>query len=457
VYGPPPGTRAVVFVDDLNMPMVEEYGAQPPIELLRQMIDNNGWYNLEDNMFMQLVDTMLVAAMGPPVGGRNPISARIKRHFNAFCFTEIPTDTLKRIFSSIIDWFADGNDFAEAVRRVAKQSVVSATLDLYSQAQESLRPTPAKSHYTFNLRDFSRVVQGVLMAKPADVDTPQVFARLWCHEVMRVFYDRLTDQKDRGWLIDELGTALKEHFGEESSDLFADLPELKWRVIRRASKPKKREGDQNGNDGDNADDSAGNAGQVIPAAAADSDDTPPDDLVLGHDEMRLLFWGDFFTPGATKRNYRQVGSADELIGAVEVSLEDYNSQSKNPMDLVPFLFFLEHVSRIARVLKMPGGHSLLVGVGGSGRQCATRLATFMAGYKLLTIELSKSYGTEEWQEDMKRIMKESGTGPSPCVLLFNDTQIKWQGMVEDINNVLNSGEVPNLFAADERAEIYEAV
>lgn len=83
-------------------------------------------------------------------------------------------------------------------RNVLKfQFCVGATLDVYKDATLNFLPTPTKSHYTFSLRDFSRVINGMLLTPPARMSDPDKFIRLWVHETYRVFHDRLIDDNDR--------------------------------------------------------------------------------------------------------------------------------------------------------------------------------------------------------------------------------------------------------------------
>lgn len=108
---------------------------------------------------------------------------------------------------------------------------------------------------------------------------------------------------------------------------------------------------------------------------------------------------------------------------MEEYLEDYNSVSNAPMKLVMFLDAIEHVSRVTRVIRLPLGNALLLGVGGSGRQSLTRLAAFMEEYDVFQIEIAKGYGQNEWREDLKKVLKKAGMEGKPTTFIFTDTQI----------------------------------
>ncbi|XP_076380684.1 dynein axonemal heavy chain 1 [Megalopta genalis] len=93
VYGPPVLRKQVFFVDDLNMPALDTYGAQPPIELIRQFMDFNGWYDRKEiGSFREIEDVGFVGAMGPPGGGRNPVTNRLLRHFHFIGFPEMENE-----------------------------------------------------------------------------------------------------------------------------------------------------------------------------------------------------------------------------------------------------------------------------------------------------------------------------------------------------------------------------
>jgi len=165
-----------------------------------------------------------------------------------------------------------------------------------------------------------------------------------------------------------------------------------------------------------------------------------------------------FLRAADDPPYEEINNMTKLRSILEEKLADYNMEPKLiPMNLVLFKDALRHVCRIHRVLKQPRGNLMLVGVGGSGRQSLTRLASYMCEYDTFSIEITKMYRSVEFHDDLKLLYSKTGVDRKPTTFLFNDTQIKEEGFLEDINNVLSSGEVPNLFLKDELPAIYDTL
>lgn len=171
--------------------------------------------------------------------------------------------------------------------------------------------------------------------------------------------------------------------------------------------------------------------------------------------IRSLIFGDYARSDGDSKIYDEIVDLDELSKVMEGYLDEFNAISKVPMNLVMFKFAIEHVSRVSRILKQDNGHALLIGIGGSGRQSSAKLATFMADYDLFQIEVTKNYSKNEWRDDIKKLFMKSGGEGKQTVFLFSDNQIKDESFVEDINMILNTADIPNLFASDEKAEIIE--
>ena len=94
--------------------------------------------------------------------------------------------------------------------------ITDATIELYQRIVRDLPPTPSKFHYIFNLRDLSRIYHGLFTTLPDRFQETGSFVRVWRNECLRVFYDRLTNDKDRGQVSDHLSELLQKHFQEQS-------------------------------------------------------------------------------------------------------------------------------------------------------------------------------------------------------------------------------------------------
>ncbi|XP_052086994.1 dynein axonemal heavy chain 1-like isoform X4 [Mytilus californianus] len=400
VFGPPLGKYFIFFIDDLNMPALEEYGAQPPIELIRQWMDFKGWYDRKQiGDFRNLVDVNFCCAMGPPGGGRNPISARLLRHFNFIAFTEMEDSSKRKIFGSIFKSWVDTELMGLVNEVPAMQQhvdqMVTTCISVYNTITTQLLPTPTKSHYTFNLRDLSKVFQGMLMVDPTKIDGLPSLLRLWYHESCRVFQDRLVNDEDRNWFASLIKEKMKTDFKMEFEEVVTKEP---------------------------------------------------------------VIYGDFMsTSMGDNKPYIEIEDHVKMVKVLDDSLEDYNQINTAQMKLVLFMDAVKHISRISRVIRQPLGNALLLGMGGSGRQSLTRLSAHIAEFDCFQIELAKNYGINEWKDDLKKVMMKAGLESKPVVFLFSDTQIKNESFLEDINNILNAGDVPNIYAFDDQEQIFTAM
>ena len=127
------------------------------------------------------------------------------------------------------------------------------------------------------------------------------------------------------------------------------------------------------------------------------------------------------------------------------------------MNLVFFEDAVLHTLRIVRTLRQPRGNIMLIGVGGSGKQSLTRMGSHMYEMEYKQIEIVKGYGQKHFNEFIKERMFETGIEGRKVTFAMTDSQILKETFLEDINNILNTGEVPNLMLQEDKDKIESEV
>ncbi|CAG9462434.1 unnamed protein product [Pedinophyceae sp. YPF-701] len=417
IFRPAGGKKLAVFIDDISMPRVNEWGDQITNELTRQLLEQRGFYQHDKPIgdFKTIDDHWYFAAMNIPGGGKNDVPNRLKRQFQ-LVHVPLPTKAvIHNIFGTLVAGRFDPEYFSpEVVEEAGK--LVPMTIALWTQVQAKMLPTPAKFHYLFNIRELSKVFQGVILASTdrfskaakggtfgGGVTTPEGYLiGLWMHECRRVFIDKLATAEDKQWTEELLEQLLRDNVSEGLVSQVAD-PLFFVDFLREPIEDPE-------------------TGEVI-------------------DEFPSYYEA-------------VAGGLDDIRSRVEAKQQQFNENSRgSKLELVYFNDALQHLMRISRLLTMDRGSGLLVGVGGSGKQSLCRMASYISGAYTFQITITKTYNMTNLFEDLKALYKIAGLKGQKVCFLFTDSEVKDEAFLESINQILMTGEVGGMFPKDEQLAI----
>lgn len=183
-------------------------------------MENKGFYSLtKPGDYVNILGVNMLAAMIHPGGGRNDIPPRLKRQFCIFNCT-LPSDTsMDQIFGALGCGYFCAERFKEDIVQFVPK-LVPLTRYVWQKVKQKLLPTPANFHYVFNLRDLSRMWEGMLQIRTEECKNIQMLLKLWCHELQRVIYDKLTSSLDKQWFIETVNNTALELLTPREHQMF---------------------------------------------------------------------------------------------------------------------------------------------------------------------------------------------------------------------------------------------
>lgn len=203
------GRWLVVFCDEINLPAPDKYGTQRAISFLRQLVEQNGFWRTSDKTWVTLDRIQFVGACNPPTdAGRTPMGARFLRHAPLIMVDYPGEQSLLQIYGT----------FNSAVLKIIpslrgySEPLTKAMVQFYLESQQKFTPK-IQPHYVYSPRELTRWVRGLYEAlRPLEMLTVEGLVRIWAHEALRLFEDRLVGEDERLWTGDAVKRVALQHF-----------------------------------------------------------------------------------------------------------------------------------------------------------------------------------------------------------------------------------------------------
>ncbi|THY74507.1 dynein heavy chain [Aureobasidium pullulans] len=203
------GRWLVLFCDEINLPAPDKYGTQRVISFLRQMVEHGGFWRTATKTWVSLERIQFVGACNPPTdAGRTPLGLRFLRHA-PLIMVDYPGElSLTQIYgtfnSAVLKVIPSLRGYSDALTR--------AMIQLYSESQKRFT-ADIQPHYVYSPRELTRWVRAVYEAiKPLEALSLEGLVRIWAHEALRLFSDRLIAEDERQWTEEAVDRIALEHF-----------------------------------------------------------------------------------------------------------------------------------------------------------------------------------------------------------------------------------------------------
>lgn len=151
--------------------------------------------------------------------------------------------------------------------------------------------------------------------------------------------------------------------------------------------------------------------------------------------------------------YHEMKNLELVKQAIQDQIAKYNQIHKKQINIIIFEDAVRMLCKVNRILLQPFGNALLIGLGGAGMRTLVKIASFIESIEVYEIEMEKDFGNSEWLEYIREMMKDIVLKNRQVTFLLSETTIVNEKFLEDVNNLLNTGEIPNLFFGEEKENL----